>query len=131
MAATDVEIERIFRDYDTNGDKSLSISEVKQVFRTLKVRVTDGDLQALMHKMDTDNSNGISIDEFKMFYHEREAALYAAFTTLNAGSKLGSGLTAASLRGGLSVMNLNASDDEVRMFIERLDRDKDGQVACP
>ena len=131
VAATDAEIEGIFRDYDTNDDKSLSVSEVKQVFKKLKVRVTDSDLQALMRTIDTDGSNGISLDEFKMFYHEREAALYEAFTTLNAGSKQDSGLTAASLRGGLSVMNLKASDDDIRTFIERLDRDKDGQVYAP
>lgn len=129
LLATDSDIAQTFREYDTNDDKSLSVLELKQVLTKLKLRVADSDLQALLSKIDTDQSNTISFDEFKTFYREREAVLYTAFTTLNYGNAHSSALTAASLRGGLNVMNLKVSDDEIRKFIQRLDRNKDGQVS--
>ena len=129
VCATDEEIARTFKDLDTNDDKSLSVAELKQALSKLKLRVADSDLQALVCRIDTDKSNTVSLDEFKAFYREREATLYTAFIDLNASCQQTSALTAASLRGGLSVMNLKASDDEIRKFIQRLDRNKDGQVS--
>jgi solute carrier family 25 phosphate transporter 23/24/25/41 len=129
LLATDADIVRTFQEYDTNDDKSLSVLELKQALTTLKLRVADSDLQTLLSRIDTDKSNSISFDEFKTFYREREATLYTAWTTLNAGNTDSSGLTAAGLRGGLSLMNLKVSDDEIRKFIRHLDRNKDGQVS--
>lgn len=129
LRATEEEIARTFRDYDTNDDKSLSVSEIKQALAKLKLRVADTDLQALVCKIDTDKSNTVSFEEFKAFYREREETLYTAFVNLNSSHQRNSVLTAASVRGGLSAMNLKASDEEIRKFIQRLDRNQDGHVS--
>jgi Ca2+-binding EF-hand superfamily protein len=129
LLASDADIARTFREYDTNDDKSISVAELKQALSKLKLRVAESDLEALVHKIDTDKSNTISFDEFKTFYREREATLYTAFTTLNDGSRQIAGITAASLRSGLGVMNLKASDDEIRQFVRLLDRNRDGLVS--
>ena len=129
LLATNAEIARTFKEYDTNDDNSLSVLELQQALKKLKLRVSDSDMQALVSRIDTDKSSTISFDEFKTFYREREAVLYTAFAALNAGNTQSSALTAASVRGGLSLMNLKVSDDEIRKFIRKLDQNKDGQVS--
>jgi solute carrier family 25 (mitochondrial phosphate transporter), member 23/24/25/41 len=127
--ASDEDIARTFREYDTNDDKSISVVELKHALTKLKLRVADSDVEALVRKIDTDQSNSISLDEFKTFYREREATLYTAFTALNHGSRQTTGINAASLRSGLGIMNLKASDDEIRRFVGLLDLNRDGHVS--
>jgi Ca2+-binding EF-hand superfamily protein len=129
VPVTDAAIERAFNDFDTNKDRSLSISELRQALLKLKLRASESDLRALVRKIDTDSSDAISFEEFRSFYRQRESTLYAAFTVLNSGGQPNSGLTAASLRSGLSVMKLRASDEDIRKFIQVLDRNNDGRVS--
>ena len=129
LLASDEDIARTFREYDTNDDKSISVVELKQALTKLKLRVADSDVEALVRRIDTDQSNTISLEEFKTFYRQREATLYTAFTALNNGSPQMTGINAASLRSGLGVMNLKASDDEIRRFVQLLDLNRDGQVS--
>ena len=57
-------LQRVFTTNDTNGDHTLSLSELKNALKSLSLFSTDTEVRILFEYFDTDHSDSISFDEF-------------------------------------------------------------------
>ncbi|PON81399.1 Parvalbumin [Trema orientale] len=63
-----VEIERIFKRFDSNGDGKISATELGDALKALG-SVTAEEVQRMMAEIDTDGDGFISFEEFSDFAH--------------------------------------------------------------
>ena len=58
------ELEKLFKELDTNGDKHLDKSELKALLQRTAKKFTDKELDAIVKEADKNGDNKISFEEF-------------------------------------------------------------------
>ncbi|CAA6653891.1 unnamed protein product [Spirodela intermedia] len=68
-----VEMERIFKRFDANGDGKISSKELEDALGSLGTASPE-DVARMMRELDTDRDGFISFDEFSAFYRANRAS---------------------------------------------------------
>eukprot|EP00906_Rhabdomonas_costata_P023644 RCo033985 len=59
-----------FRQIDTDGDGTICISELREGFRRVGIRISESNLARAMRVADTNGDNLVDFEEFKSVFHD-------------------------------------------------------------
>ena len=83
-------------------------------------------VQAFMKAADRDGDGRVSLSEFQSFCDQREARLRTIFAKIDSD---GDGkLTSDEIRAGAETLGVRISSEQLRVFVERLDTDRDSAI---
>ena len=115
------------RDFDRiDSDRSGHIGE-QEVRAAVAVRgLPSTYVQAFMKAADRDGDGRVSLSEFQSFCDQREARLRTIFAKIDSD---GDGkLTSDEIRAGAETLGVRISSEQLRVFVERLDTDRDSAI---
>jgi Ca2+-binding EF-hand superfamily protein len=61
-------IESYFKAFDANGDGTITINEMRNLFTKLNIKVDQNDLNYIFQSIDIDGNGEISYEEFKTIW---------------------------------------------------------------
>lgn len=127
---------RHFRDADSDKSSSLSLDELKRLCDRMGLPMEDDEEEALL-KMDTDDSGALDIDEWALWWlgrvsflpnpaKQQEAIARNTFAKFDKDSS--GAIDAAELRGLISALGADFTDEEVVDAIAEMDQDNSGVI---
>ncbi|KAL4218380.1 hypothetical protein ACF0H5_023117 [Mactra antiquata] len=134
----DSEIRELFRIFDTNNDRSISVQELGKAMRFLGMSPTQQEVADAMRTLDTNGNGRIDFQEFYAFmqsemakvsdgdYTHREEIIRSAFRTFD---KDGNGyIDAKELRVAMKKLGECLTDRELDDMMRQADIDGDGKI---
>jgi calcium-binding protein CML len=125
------EVQKVFNQFDKNGDGKISVTELDNVLKALGSTVSSDELQRVMADLDTDQDGFIGLDEFAAFCRSGsedggDAELRDAFDLYD-GDHNGL-ISVDELYRVLNRLGMNCSSDDCQRMIGSVDYDGDGNV---
>lgn len=124
----------LFKFFDDNNDKGLSLEELKDGMKGVGSSFSDKEVEAFFHKYDRDENGIIDFDEFLAMCidlnksNESEQAVAKLFSAVDQDKNRS--LSHAELRKGIAQYTGKPVDnEEVAALIKQLDIDGDGEVS--
>ncbi|PKI77817.1 probable calcium-binding protein CML27 [Punica granatum] len=133
---TDPELEKVFAQFDADGDGKISLSELSQVLSALGSKSSSADLRLAMEEIDSDRDGFISLSEFAALCRSssssssssstNEADLRDAFCLYDQDRN---GLISVSeLHKVMTRLNMKCSLEDCERMVKSVDSDGDGNV---
>ena len=125
------EVQKVFEQFDRNGDGRISVAELDDVLKALGTAVPAKDLQRVMEDLDSDRDGFISVAEFAAFCRRSAddggaSELRDAFDLYDQDHN---GLiSAVELRDVLCRLGMSVTVDDCHRMIASVDADGDGNV---
>ncbi|KAL5815486.1 hypothetical protein ACOSQ4_026127 [Xanthoceras sorbifolium] len=128
IAVSPEEMQRIFNQFDANGDGMISIDELGGVLKALGSSYTDEELRRVMDDVDTDKDGKISMSEFASFCRSSAAddELRDAFDLYD--HNRNGLISATELHSVLQRLKMGCSKEDCVNMIKSVDSDGDGHV---
>lgn len=130
----DKELKRLreaFKYFDKDNTGEITLSELKQVIKEQKLKISDGEIKKIMKNVDVDESQKISLSEFlaaamdQKFYQNREV-LWGAFHHFDSDNS--GQISAKDIRNVLLRAGKKPSQQEIDEMINQIDKSKDGLI---
>lgn len=121
--------------FDTNGDNSISSTEIKQIFAQLGESITDAQLSDILAEYDIDKSGSIDFEEFLLMMANKvsdtglsqtdlEEEISSAFKMFDSD---GNGfIDVKELRQALAKLGETLSEEEAQQMLDEADTNHDG-----
>ncbi|OAY46537.1 probable calcium-binding protein CML27 [Manihot esculenta] len=125
------EIQKVFNQFDTNGDGRISVDELGGVLQSMGSACTSAEIERIMEDVDTDKDGFISLEEFAQLFKSSSGAaadseLKEAFDLYDQ-NKNGL-ISSAELHQVLNRLGMSCSLDDCVRMISNVDADGDGSV---
>lgn len=125
------EVQKVFNQFDSNGDGKISVSELDNVLKALGSNVSPDELTRVMADLDTDRDGFIGLDEFAAFCRSGtdeggDAELRDAFDLYD--SDRNGLISVKELHLVLNRLGMTCSPDDCKRMIGSVDSDGDGNV---
>ena len=117
---------RVFHEMDLNDSGSLSRREVKRALARLGLPTTERVLKPMFDECDTNRDGVISYHEFVKYAVRREHELRYVFDDLDSNDD--GIIDEVDIRLGLGDLGLRASDEQIRLLIQKMDQTNDGVI---
>lgn len=125
------EIEKVFNQFDANGDGKISVAELGEALKAQGITVMPKDLQRVIEDLDSDRDGFISVKEFAAFCSQGSddggaAELRDAFDLYDV-DKNGL-ISAEELHKVLNRLGMKCCPEDCHRMITSVDSDGDGNV---
>lgn len=127
------ELERIFRNFDEDGDGKISAEELRKCMRSVGEELPIEDAEAVVASVDSDGDGLLGFDDFSRLMEPKEdeeekgRSLREAFEVYE---MQGEGcITPRSLKSALERLGQARSAEECEMMVRRFDIDGDGVIS--
>jgi len=125
------ELKQVFDSFDTDGNGSLSRSEVTNVLRSLKMNPNTEDIESIFISVDQDVSNTIEFDELSQWIANQvgitsQDDLLEIFHLIDLDNN--GSISTDELRELLDALNINVSDHDIETLIQQADADSNGLI---
>jgi len=127
-----------FKLLDKDGDGTLTITELQEVFTNLNFKFTERQLKKMVATIDKDGDGQIDLDEFMLMMKKRvhsqksnyslsyEDELKAAFNVFD---KDGNGkITASELAETMKALGENLSQEDIHFMMSEVDQNDDKEI---
>jgi len=127
-----------FKLLDKDGDGTLSVLELKQVFTNLNFKFSEGELKKMIATIDKNRDGQIDLDEFMVMMRRKvdsrsekysfsyEDELKEAFDVFD---KDGNGkITAAELAETMKALGENLSHEDIEFMMSEVDQNNDKEI---
>ena len=124
-----------FEVFDENNDQTINVSELRKVFDSLKVEVSEVELKEMIAEVDEDGSGSIEKDEFLALMAEKKAknqieetAVYEKIFKHFDINKNGL-IDFCDLKKAMKMLEFELSDDEVKEMVNVADNEGNGKLS--
>ncbi|XP_057848396.2 calcium-binding protein CML24-like [Cryptomeria japonica] len=130
--ASAAELESVFNKFDADGDGKISVSELRNVMRSLGHDATEDELRLMMAEADSDGDGHVDLAEFVALNTrgvdntERLQDLQEAFKMFDVNGD--GSISAHELESVLGRLGETSSLNECHHMIAKVDADRDGKV---
>ncbi|CAN8235034.1 unnamed protein product [Cochlearia groenlandica] len=125
---TDLELKKVFDQFDSNGDGKISVSELGNVFKSMGTNYTETELNQVLDEIDIDRDGYINQEEFAAICHSSSTAaeIREAFDLYDQDKN---GLISSSeIHKVLNRLGMSCSVEDCVRMIGHVDSDGDGNV---
>lgn len=125
---TDLELKKVFDQFDSNGDGKISVSELNNVFKSMGTSYTEAELNRVLDEIDIDRDGYINLDEFSTICRSSSSAaeIREAFDLYDQDKN---GLISSSeIHQVLNRLGMSCSVEDCVRMIGHVDSDGDGNV---
>ncbi|CAH8258064.1 unnamed protein product [Arabidopsis lyrata] len=126
--STDMELKKVFDQFDSNGDGKISVSELGNVFKSMGTSYTEEELNRVLDEIDIDRDGFINQEEFATICRSSSSAseIREAFDLYDQNKN---GLISSSeIHKVLNRLGMSCSVDDCVRMIGHVDADGDGNV---
>lgn len=126
--ATDLELKKVFDQFDANGDGKISVSELGNVFKSMGTSYTEAELNRVLDDIDIDRDGYINLEEFGAICRSSSSAaeIREAFDLYDQ-NKDGL-ISSAEIHKVLNRLGMTCSLEDCVRMIGHVDSDGDGNV---
>ncbi|KAK8686723.1 hypothetical protein V6N13_125743 [Hibiscus sabdariffa] len=126
------ELQRVFNQFDANNDGKISVSELRDVLKTMGSSYSEDELKRVLEDIDTDRDGLIDLSEFSVLCRSSSDEVTAALEMRDAfdlydQDKNGL-ISTKELHLVLNRLGMKSSVDECARMIKSVDSDGDGNV---
>ncbi|KFK41806.1 hypothetical protein AALP_AA2G174300 [Arabis alpina] len=125
---TDLELKKVFDQFDSNGDGKISVSELNNVFKSMGTSYTEEELNRVLDEIDIDRDGYINLEEFSAICKSSSSAaeIREAFDLYDQ-NKNGL-ISSAEIHKVLNRLGMTCSVEDCVRMIGHVDSDGDGNV---
>jgi solute carrier family 25 phosphate transporter 23/24/25/41 len=127
------EIERLFREMDTNGIGTLHREELTRALRKGRLPTSQEHMEQLFEEIDTHKSGSIDLDEFTTFVRIRTQRLHRAYDWImkhaDNKSEQSQGFTASTFRVAAKKSGVKLSDSDCQKIMKQLDQNGNDHIS--
>jgi solute carrier family 25 phosphate transporter 23/24/25/41 len=133
------EIERLFREIDTNGDGTLNRDELTQALRKGRLPTSQEHMEQLFQEIDSKQLGSIDLDEFTEFVRIRTQRLHRAYAWImehadnnnnnNTSSDQSQGFTGSTFRVAAKKSGVKLSDSDCQKIMKQLDQNGNNSIS--
>ena len=127
-SSTDMDLKKVFNQFDANGDGKISVSELGNVFKSMGTSYTEAELNQVLDDIDIDRDGFINMEEFAAICRSSSSAteVREAFDLYDQNKN---GLISSSeIHKVLNRLGMTCSVEDCVRMIGRVDTDGDGNV---
>ena len=127
------EYRETFKLFDSNGDGSITLSELRDVMKSLISNPTEAELRDMINEVDTDGNGTVDFNEFCAMMEKKKEKSHLQDELKNAFlafDKDGDGfISPDELRDVMKALKIDLTDKEHDAIIDAADSDSDGQLS--
>lgn len=124
---------KLFDKYDNDGSGHIDSTELQSIFRELKIKMSDEDVQAMLTQYDADNSGELDKTEFMKMADEAQLGDKMFIETLkeafvkNDADKSG-GIDVCELETAFKELGMDVLREEIEALVDQYDVDGSGEL---
>ncbi|MBA0556175.1 hypothetical protein Gohar_008912 [Gossypium harknessii] len=126
------ELQKVFNQFDANRDGKISVTELRDVLKSMGSSITEEELKRVLEDIDTDKDGFINLSEFSSLFRSSSDEVTAALELRDAFDLYDqdkNGLISTSeLHLVLNQLGMKCSVDDCARMIKSVDSDGDGNV---
>ncbi|TYJ42749.1 hypothetical protein E1A91_A03G108600v1 [Gossypium mustelinum] len=126
------ELQKVFNQFDANRDGKISVTELRDVLKSMGSSITEEELKRVLEDIDTDKDGFINLSEFSSLFRSSSDEVTAALELRDAFDLYDqdkNGLISTSeLHLVLNQLGMKCSVDDCVRMIKSVDSDGDGNV---
>ncbi|MBA0585880.1 hypothetical protein Gorai_016641, partial [Gossypium raimondii] len=126
------ELQKVFNQFDANRDGKISMTELRDVLKSMGSSITEEELKRVLEDIDTDKDGFINLSEFSSLFRSSSDEVTAALELRDAFDLYDqdkNGLISTSeLHLVLNQLGMKCSVDDCARMIKSVDSDGDGNV---